>query len=100
MTTTTFHRPDALRRADGSPVRALVVDDEPTLAELLSTALRYEGWQVEHALPSRAAVKSAKALDPAVIVLCVMPPALKANNVLRPDRPTPPSATPLLMTTK
>ena len=26
----------ALRRADGSPVRVLVVDDEPTLSELLA----------------------------------------------------------------
>jgi two-component system OmpR family response regulator len=31
------------RRPDGGPVRVLVVDDEPTLAELLSMALRYEG---------------------------------------------------------
>ena len=37
MTTTTTRRPEVLSRADGSPVRALVVDDEPTLAELLST---------------------------------------------------------------
>jgi two-component system, OmpR family, response regulator len=33
-----------LRHSDGSAVRVLVVDDEPTLAELLSMALRYEGW--------------------------------------------------------
>ena len=32
-----------LRRADGGPVRVLVVDDEATLTELLSMALRYEG---------------------------------------------------------
>ena len=41
--------PPALRRADGSPVRVLVVDDEPTLSELLSMALRYEGWEVRTA---------------------------------------------------
>lgn len=29
-----------LRRSDGSPVRVLVVDDERTLSELLSMALR------------------------------------------------------------
>ena len=38
-----------LRRPDGSPVRVLVVDDEPTLADLLSMALRYEGWEVRTA---------------------------------------------------
>ncbi len=31
---------DQVRRPDGSRVRVLVVDDEPTLAELLSMALR------------------------------------------------------------
>jgi two-component system OmpR family response regulator len=34
-----------LRRPDGEPVRVLVVDDEATLTDLLSMALRYEGWQ-------------------------------------------------------
>jgi hypothetical protein len=38
-----------LRRADGTAIRVLVVDDEPTLTELLSMALRYEGWQVRTA---------------------------------------------------
>ena len=33
------------RRPDGSPIRVLVVDDEPTLAELLASVLRYEGWE-------------------------------------------------------
>jgi two-component system OmpR family response regulator len=32
-----------MRRADGSPIHVLVVDDEPVLAELVSMALRYEG---------------------------------------------------------
>jgi two-component system OmpR family response regulator len=31
----------ALLRPDGSPVRVLVVDDEASLTELLSMALRY-----------------------------------------------------------
>ena len=37
-----------LRRPDGDPVRVLVVDDEPTLTDLLSMALRYEGWRGPH----------------------------------------------------
>ncbi|MCU1689288.1 MAG: two component transcriptional regulator, winged helix family, partial [Jatrophihabitantaceae bacterium] len=37
---------DDLTRLDGAPIRALVVDDEPELAELLSTVMRYEGWSV------------------------------------------------------
>lgn len=36
----------ALSRPDGSPLRVLVVDDESSLADLLSLALRYEGWDI------------------------------------------------------
>ena len=36
----------ALRRAGGGALRVLVVDDEPTLSDLLAMALRYEGWEV------------------------------------------------------
>ena len=34
---------ETLTRPDGSPVRVLVVDDEQMLADLLASALRYEG---------------------------------------------------------
>ena len=98
--TTTTRRPEALSRADGSPVRALVVDDEPTLAELLSTALRYEGWQVDHALNGHAAVRAAKALDPDVIVLDVMLPDLSGIDVLRRVRTTHPNVPVLFLTAK
>ena len=30
-----------VQRPDGTPVRVLVVDDEPSLAELLASVLRY-----------------------------------------------------------
>lgn len=35
-----------MHRADGKPINVLVVDDEPVLAELVSMALRYEGWDI------------------------------------------------------
>ncbi|MGB8506478.1 MAG: DNA-binding response regulator, partial [Mycobacterium sp.] len=38
-----------MRRADGSPIHVLVVDDEQVLAELVTMALRYEGWTVSTA---------------------------------------------------
>jgi hypothetical protein len=40
VTSTAARGRDRLTRADGSPIRALVVDDEPSLGELLSTVLR------------------------------------------------------------
>lgn len=72
-----------LVREDGTPVRVLVVDDEPMLGELLATALRYEGWHVECALTGRAAVKAAATLDPDVVVLDVMLPDMSGFDVLR-----------------
>ncbi|HUS20881.1 MAG TPA: DNA-binding response regulator, partial [Aeromicrobium sp.] len=38
--------PEPLIRPDGTPVRVLVVDDEVNIAELISMALRYEGWDI------------------------------------------------------
>jgi two-component system OmpR family response regulator len=99
MTTSTLQR-DALTRADGQPVRALVVDDEATLAELLSTALRYEGWQVEHALTGQSAIKQARSFEPDVILLDVMLPDLSGLDVLRRIRATHPNVPVLFLTAK
>jgi two-component system OmpR family response regulator len=99
MTTTTLQR-DSLTRADGQPVRALVVDDEATLAELLSTALRYEGWEVEHALTGQSAIRQAKAFEPDVILLDVMLPDLSGLDVLRRIRTTHPNVPVLFLTAK
>jgi DNA-binding response OmpR family regulator len=71
----------ALRRADGSPVRVLVVDDEPTLSELLAMALRYEGWDISTAHNGTKAVREAKEHQPDAIVLDVMLPGLNGYKV-------------------
>jgi two-component system, OmpR family, response regulator len=73
----------ALRRPDGEPVRVLVVDDEPTLTDLLSMALRYEGWQVRTAGDGMAAVRVARQFQPDAVVLDVMLPDLDGFQVLR-----------------
>ncbi|SFC42886.1 two-component system, OmpR family, response regulator [Micromonospora sediminimaris] len=72
-----------LRRPDGEPVRVLVVDDEPTLTDLLSMALRYEGWQVRTAADGMAAVRAARQFRPDAVVLDVMLPDLDGFQVLR-----------------
>ena len=101
MTTTTAARGhDHLTRADGSPIRALVVDDEPALGELLTTVLRYEGWQVESALTGHAAIRAARTLEPDVIVLDVMLPDLGGIEVLRRIRVTHPQVPVLFLTAK
>jgi two-component system, OmpR family, response regulator len=73
----------ALRRADGSPVRVLVVDDEATLSELLSMALRYEGWEVRTAGDGSSAVRTAREFRPDAVVLDVMLPDFDGLEVLR-----------------
>ena len=72
-----------LTRPGGGPVRALVVDDEATLAELLSMALRYENWDVRTAGDGLTALRVAREFKPDVVVLDVMLPDLDGLEVLR-----------------
>jgi len=71
-----------LRRADGSPVRAVVVDDESSLSDLLSMALRYEGWDVRPASEGRSAIALIREFQPDVVVLDVMLPDIDGLEVL------------------
>ena len=75
--------PETLTRPDGTAVRVLVVDDEVVLADLLSSALRYEGWEVTTANTGMAAVRAAAATRPDVVVLDVMLPDIDGLEVLR-----------------
>ncbi|MDR3201621.1 MAG: response regulator transcription factor [Bifidobacteriaceae bacterium] len=93
-------KPEALTRADGAPVRALVVDDEVTLGQLLGAALRYEGWEVAIASTGREAVAAAKANRPDVIVLDIMLPDLDGLEVLRRVRAHHPDVPVLFLTAK
>jgi two-component system OmpR family response regulator len=72
-----------LTRPDGTALRVLVVDDEPSLCELLSMALRYEGWEVATAQDGTAAVKTAREFRPDAVVLDVMLPDMDGLEVLR-----------------
>src|SRR3954463_13781407 len=71
-----------LTRVDGSPIRALVVDDEDSLTDLLSMALRYEGWDVKIAADGQRALALAREFRPDVIVLDVMLPDIDGMQVL------------------
>jgi len=72
-----------ITRADGSPVRALVVDDEATLTDLLQMALRYEGWEIRTAGDGQTALRIAREFKPDVIVLDVMLPDIDGLAVLQ-----------------
>jgi len=63
--------------------RVLVVDDEPSITDLVALALRYEGFTVEKAATGRAALAAVGRFKPALIVLDVMLPDLSGLEVLR-----------------
>src|SRR3989337_74688 len=76
---------DESRRPDGFAERGrvLVVDDEAPITELLSTALRYMGYEVATAATGSAALESASKAPPDVVVLDVMLPDIDGFEVCR-----------------
>jgi two-component system, OmpR family, response regulator len=64
------------------PVRLLVVDDEPHIADLVATVARYEGWQAVTAGSGKAALTEAAAFGPDIVVLDLMLPDLDGFTVL------------------
>ena len=97
-------RPDphseTLTRADGTPIRILTVDDEPSLTELLSMAMRYEGWEVSTAGSGLEAVKAARDLRPDALVLDMMLPDFDGLEVMRRVRTKMPDVPVLFLTAK
>ncbi|MFI8204434.1 response regulator transcription factor [Streptomyces sp. NPDC085937] len=82
MTTISPQGRSALLRPDESSVRVLVVDDEQSITELLSMALRYEGWQIRSATDGQGAVRAAREFRPDVVVLDLMLPDMDGLAVL------------------
>ncbi|TYB47946.1 response regulator transcription factor [Actinomadura chibensis] len=89
-----------LRRADGTPVRVLVVDDEPDLAEVLSRALALEGWTVRTAGDGAEALAVAADFRPDAVVLDVMLPDIDGLGVLRRLRAGAPEVCVLFLTAR
>ncbi|MBN9169479.1 MAG: response regulator transcription factor, partial [Microbacterium sp.] len=71
-----------LHRADGGAPRVLVVDDEQMLTDLLSMALRMEGWDVRTAASGFQALQAARDFVPDAMVLDIMMPDLDGMSVL------------------
>jgi len=64
-----------LSHSDGSPMRALVVDDEESLTNLVAMSLRYEGWDVKTAHSVAEAMKQSASFTTGNAVLDIMLPA-------------------------
>lgn len=72
-----------LSRPDGSALRVLVVDDEQMLTDLLSMALRMEGWDIRTAGSGFDALTVAREFEPDALVLDIMMPDLDGMAVLQ-----------------
>ena len=63
--------------------RILVVDDEPNITDLVTMALRYEGFEVDVASDGRSALARAATFRPHLMVLDVMLPDVDGFGVLK-----------------
>ncbi|SRR6266545_562778 len=69
--------------AGGARFRALVVDDEPPLVQVVSGYLSREGFDVVTAADGETAVALARDSDPDVVVLDLMLPGIDGMEVCR-----------------
>ncbi|HEX2030640.1 MAG TPA: response regulator [Actinomycetota bacterium] len=64
-------------------LKVLVVEDDPTVQEVLTTLLGFEGCQVEVAGDGRAGLEAAARLRPDVVLLDIMMPGMDGYDVCR-----------------
>ena len=72
-----------MNRTPAPEARLLVVEDEPNIRELLSTSLRFAGFEVHTAADGRTALALAEAEHPDLLVLDVMLPDMDGFAVTR-----------------
>ncbi|NYI65804.1 two-component system OmpR family response regulator [Spelaeicoccus albus] len=63
-------------------VRALIVDDEQNLAELLSLAFRYQKWESATAFDGAGALAAMRDFRPSIVILDVMLPDINGLELL------------------
>ena len=91
---------EPMTRPDGTPIRVLIVDDEPSLVELLSMAMRYEGWELSTASTGTDAVRAAREVRPDAIVLDIMLPDFDGLEVMRRVRAEQPDVPVIFLTAR
>lgn len=78
--------------------KILVVDDEPSIRELLSVSLRFAGFKVETAADGHEAVRKQAEFDADIVVLDIMLPDFDGYEVLRRIRERTPDVPVLFLT--
>jgi two-component system, OmpR family, response regulator len=69
--------------AHSESVRILVVDDEPNIADVVSMALRYQGFAVESAGDGAGAIAAVRSFMPHLMVLDIMLPDMEGFEVAK-----------------
>ncbi|ORI15511.1 response regulator transcription factor [Rhodococcus sp. 1168] len=69
--------------SDPPRTRVLVVDDEPTILELLSVSLRFQGFDVQTAASGPEGLDKARTFRPEAVILDVMMPGMDGFGLLR-----------------
>src|SRR3954453_2270773 len=64
-------------------IRVLVVDDEPNIVDVISMALRYQGFSVESAANGRDALAAVADFKPHLMLLDIMLPDMEGFDVAR-----------------
>src|SRR3954470_7452472 len=72
-----------IRRPDGSAIKVLLIDDERALTNLVTMALKYEGWEVDVAHDGRDALTKFASTDPDILVLDIMLPDVDGLRILQ-----------------
>ncbi len=72
---------DILPEGANASSRVLVVDDEPSIVEVISMALRFQGFEVETAATGREAIAAVSRFHPDLMVLDVMLPDIEGFEV-------------------
>ncbi len=80
-------RPDS-RARDNEPVtvpeaRILIVDDEPSIVELLAVSLKFQGFEVQTASTGAEGLDRARVFRPDAVILDVMMPGMDGFGLLR-----------------
>jgi DNA-binding response OmpR family regulator len=89
-------KPEAVK-ADGATGRILVVDDDPTVADVVARYLLRDGHEVECVSDGRVALARARESPPDLVVLDLMLPGMNGLEVCRRLRET--SPVPVVMLT-
>jgi two-component system, OmpR family, phosphate regulon response regulator OmpR len=83
----------------GPEARLLIVDDEPSIVELLSASLRYAGFAVTTATDGAEAMTKARRSQPDLLVLDVMMPGENGLELTESLRQTQTQPVPILLLT-